>query len=175
MSLAVRSIGILVGTFALNRSVQAQGCLALLRQDLPVGGAARSVAAADLERDGVVDLTITHSSPTVLVLIGNGAGTFQQGASLVAGDQPADVVAADLDGDGDLDLAVANYGSGSGHVSLLWNNRNGIPDKCVNQVPGDCNQDGVLDIADGVCLLGNLFPGGPVALPVGWFPLTPPT
>jgi len=33
------------------------------------------------------------------------------------------------------------------------------------QVPGDCNQDGVLDISDGLCLLGHLFLGNPVNLP----------
>ncbi len=31
--------------------------------------------------------------------------------------------------------------------------------------PGDCNQDGVLDISDAVCLLGHLFLGDPVQLP----------
>ncbi|MBI4583333.1 MAG: hypothetical protein HY717_04850 [Planctomycetes bacterium] len=35
------------------------------------------------------------------------------------------------------------------------------------QVPGDCNQDGGLDIADAICLLGNLFLGNPPALPCG--------
>jgi hypothetical protein len=34
-----------------------------------------------------------------------------------------------------------------------------------NQIPGDCNQDGSLDISDGVCLLGHLFLGTPAELP----------
>jgi hypothetical protein len=33
------------------------------------------------------------------------------------------------------------------------------------QVPGDCNQDGKLDISDAVCLLGHLFLGNPTTLP----------
>jgi hypothetical protein len=33
------------------------------------------------------------------------------------------------------------------------------------QKPGDCNQDGNLDIADPICLLGHLFLGMPAALP----------
>jgi hypothetical protein len=33
------------------------------------------------------------------------------------------------------------------------------------QRPGDCNQDGGLDISDAVCLLGHLFLGSPAKLP----------
>ena len=33
------------------------------------------------------------------------------------------------------------------------------------QKPGDCNQDGSVDISDGVCILGHLFLGDPVVLP----------
>jgi hypothetical protein len=35
------------------------------------------------------------------------------------------------------------------------------------QVPGDCNQDGVLDISDAVCALGVLFTGIPPVFPCG--------
>ena len=35
------------------------------------------------------------------------------------------------------------------------------------QRPGDCNQDGKLDISDAICLLGFLFLGSPSALPCG--------
>jgi len=35
------------------------------------------------------------------------------------------------------------------------------------QKPNDCNQDGTLDISDGVCLLGHLFLGKPSELPCG--------
>ena len=34
-------------------------------------------------------------------------------------------------------------------------------------LPGDCNEDGALDISDGVCLLGHLFQGNPEQLPCG--------
>jgi len=37
----------------------------------------------------------------------------------------------------------------------------------VFQVPGDCNQDGALDIADAVCIVGALFRGNPPELPCG--------
>lgn len=35
------------------------------------------------------------------------------------------------------------------------------------QIPGDCNQDGTMDISDAVCLLGHLFLGAPVRVPCG--------
>jgi hypothetical protein len=35
------------------------------------------------------------------------------------------------------------------------------------QVPGDCNQDGSLNISDASCLLGHLFLGSPARLPCG--------
>ncbi len=35
------------------------------------------------------------------------------------------------------------------------------------QLPGDCNQDGMLNISDGICLLGHLFLGDPISLPCG--------
>src|SRR4029450_13407381 len=33
------------------------------------------------------------------------------------------------------------------------------------QRPGDCNQDGSLNISDAICLLGHLFLGSPETLP----------
>ena len=36
-----------------------------------------------------------------------------------------------------------------------------------SQTPADCNQDGTLDLSDGICLLGNLFLGNPSELPCG--------
>jgi len=35
------------------------------------------------------------------------------------------------------------------------------------QIPGDCNQDGTIDLSDGVCIFGFLFLGNPVDLPCG--------
>ncbi len=47
----------------------------------------------------------------------------------------------------------------------------GVGDACEArggaQLPGDCNQDGGIDISDGVCLLGHLFQGRPATLPCG--------
>lgn len=41
----------------------------------------------------------------------------------------------------------------------------GLPPAFDFQKPGDCNQDGQLDISDGICLLGHLFLNRPPVLP----------
>jgi len=38
---------------------------------------------------------------------------------------------------------------------------------CSRQLPGDCNQDAVLDLSDAVCVLGVLFTGIPPRFPCG--------
>jgi hypothetical protein len=44
---------------------------------------------------------------------------------------------------------------------------NGLDLPGGTQIPGDCNQDGSLDISDAICLIGFLFLGAPVQLPCG--------
>lgn len=71
--------------------------------------------------------------------------TVEDGDELKAGTNPT---SSDSDGDGltdDIDPEPL------GRDSL--------------QRPGDCNQDGHLDISDGICLLGHLFLGSPSRLP----------
>jgi len=43
-----------------------------------------------------------------------------------------------------------------------------------SQRPGDCNQDGDVDVSDAVCLLGHLFLGSPSELPCGDGSITDP-
>ncbi|HQJ55865.1 MAG TPA: metallophosphoesterase [Planctomycetota bacterium] len=69
---------------------------------------------------------------------------------------------------GTLDtFTIDRCGNGNGPADDL--NGNGIPDSCEGggQLPGDCNQDGKLDISDVVCLLGFLFVHDPETLPCG--------
>jgi hypothetical protein len=85
-----------------------------------------SVAVADFNHDGILDLAVAAAgsyTDTVVILLGNGDGTFRHGASYTAGVKPESIVAADFNGDGDLDLAVAN--DLSDYVSILLGNGDG--------------------------------------------------
>jgi hypothetical protein len=88
------------------------------------------VAIGDLNHDGKPDL-VTPAYPccfpgvnTVLVLLGNGDGTFQEGWNYRAGGSLAglqSVSIADLDSDGNPDMVVGDIG----HVSVLMGDGSG--------------------------------------------------
>ncbi len=80
-----------------------------------------SVAAADFNGDGTIDLAVAVGGENyILVFPGNGDGTFGDPLTFTVGQSPHFVVAADFDGDGQIDLAVANNESDT--ISILFNN-----------------------------------------------------
>jgi hypothetical protein len=85
------------------------------------GTGVTSVAVADVNGDGRLDLVATNNevSGTVSVLLGNGDGTFQSPVEYAAADTPIAVAAADFNQDGAPDLAIANFWSGN--VNILLN------------------------------------------------------
>jgi hypothetical protein len=96
-------------------------------------GPARSVAVADVNGDGKLDI-VTADYPfnnrygvpdAVSVLLGNGDGTFQPQRIFEVGPQPASVAVADVNGDGKLDIITANNPPHAGTVSVLLGNGDG--------------------------------------------------
>jgi len=91
------------------------------------------LAAADFNKDGIIDLAIIHYGvrglgTTLAVHLNQGEQEFSEGVFYTVGQGPAGIVASDLDGDGDVDLATANYTSGNetGTISVLLNNGDGV-------------------------------------------------
>jgi hypothetical protein len=103
--------------------------------DVAVGGGPRSVAAADVNGDGHLDILAANSlSHTVSVLLNDGKGTFSGATHLAVGKEPSSVIAADVDEDGDLDILTANYHSAN--VSVWLNNGNATFNDATNVAVG---------------------------------------
>ncbi|PWB68989.1 hypothetical protein C3F09_10740 [candidate division GN15 bacterium] len=69
----------------------------------------QDIIAADLNRDGHLDLAIASTySNSVSVLFGDGNGSFSAGPRRAVGGIPWEICAVDLDGDTLLDLVTAN-------------------------------------------------------------------
>jgi hypothetical protein len=128
--------------------------------DYEVGDFPWSVATADFDGDGDVDLaTANYHSGDVTILMNNGEGEFADAVDLNLGHRPRVICAADLDNDGDIDLAVVNHFEIDYYrwaVMILQNNGDGTFvytfDHSVNIDPVsiaavDLNNDGYLDLA----------------------------
>lgn len=85
-----------------------------------VGAQPRSIAVADLNGDGGLDVIVANSGDnTLTLLLGTTAGLDPVPSAIPAGNEPSDVDAVDFDGDKDVDLVVANHETSL--VSVLLN------------------------------------------------------
>jgi len=126
----------------------------LAAPSLSLSGALTSVATADLNGDGKLDLITTDwNSGTVTVSLGLGNGKFATGIHYAAGANPGTVVLADVDGDGRPDAIVSNTSAGT--ISVLRGNGGGALQALRSYhlgfnptliVTGDLNGDGKTDI-----------------------------
>lgn len=116
----------------------------------------RSVAAADLDGDGIPDLAMTiPSAQAIEIRRGLGDGTFAPGVRMPAGSRPDRVVSGDFNGDGRVDLAVADEG-GAVLVTLSLGDglfTSGTPAPvCADPIAlqaGDLDGDGAVDLLAG--------------------------
>jgi hypothetical protein len=120
----------------------------------PTGSRPRSVTAADVNRDGKLDLITGNESGTASVLLGTGDGRFPVPVDYVIGGSPEMVRCGDVNADGDLDLVAANFnthtvqvllGSGDGSFGPRMDFAAGGWPTCV--AVGDLNGDGRVDLA----------------------------
>lgn len=78
--------------------------------------------AADIDKDGRLDLICVDTSNRVVLLRSLGNRAYAAPVGFVIGNVPGDVVAGDFDSDGRLDLAAATPGSSlAGDVNVLLN------------------------------------------------------
>jgi hypothetical protein len=95
-----------------------------------IGSFPSVVAFADFSGDGRLDMVAANPgsqdpfrAPSLLILLGNGDGTFQPGQSIFVGSTPMWVAVGDFNNDGRADLAVANGTPQA--ISILLGNGDG--------------------------------------------------
>jgi len=122
---------------------------------LTAGASPQRNIAADFNGDGIMDLAVADGTNNqILVMLGNGDGTFQSPVPYQVGAGPSTLVAGDFDGDGKLDIAVGDSDTG---IYVLQGNGDGTfhvdPIISVAELGpwdlavGDFNGDGKLDLA----------------------------
>jgi hypothetical protein len=110
-----------------------------------------SIVVGDFNSDGIPDLAINDGSD-VLVFLGNGDGTFQQGVPYATASGNYTIAVGDFNRDGTPDFAVAVDGGvsivlGNGDGTFQPNNDIPLNYSSTEVTLGDFNKDGIQDLA----------------------------
>ena len=91
--------------------------------DFPAGTAPASIAVADYNVDGRLDLAVADQTDNAIsILLGLGNGLFGPNFEIPVQTNPVSLVTGDFDGNGKPDVAVANRGSNTATVVLNQSN-----------------------------------------------------
>ena len=136
-------------------------------------GGLHFVDFADMDGDGHADIIVAHTGPDaefgpggVVVLGGDGSGTFRNARRIAAGsipDPPHNLTVADINGDGRLDIVVAHanrisiLSSADGKLETVYGSPFNVGNDVYGVAAGDMNGDGNTDLVaatiDSVTLL----------------------
>jgi len=87
----------------------------------------RGLAAADMNNDGIPDLVVgTRNTEKIIVMLGNGNGTFTPQAPVDAGGSVWMLTTGDINNDGNEDVVCANSGDIDGSSVLLGDGAGGV-------------------------------------------------
>ncbi len=154
-------------------------------QTYNVGSNPTSIASGDINGDGIPDLVVGNSDrgsapSSVVVLLGNGDGTFQSPITTVVGNGVSAIAIADFNLDGKADVMISS--TGWNDVSLLLGNGDGTfqapmlfylgtgspPSFSTSLAVADFDGNGSPDVAvangASVSILLNQSTSGPAAL-----------
>jgi FG-GAP-like repeat/Abnormal spindle-like microcephaly-assoc'd, ASPM-SPD-2-Hydin len=140
----------------------------------PVGFEPESVAVADFNHDGNLDLAVSGETDLgngcIFILFGSGDGTFQPAICLPLSAYSTFVAVADFNGDGTPDLLAADFpyisvllGNGDGTFQAPINNDSFSPTPPDAVGIGDFNRDGKLDVV----VVGSFYTGSQATVLLG--------
>jgi FG-GAP-like repeat len=129
-----------------------------------LGHNARNIRLIDMNRDGHLDMAVTHGQTTNYLLntvhLGLGDGTFRGGLLQEVGRRPVALDTADLNADGHLDAVVVNAESdditvllGQGDGTFVEFNTYDVNENPNDVVIVDITGDGALDLV--ICSAGG--------------------